>query len=157
MKNGLNRCEKQKAFTLIECLVVMLISMIGFGGLLGFRYYAVLSAERAETHLLAAQTAHVLIEAWKGQKGTTDFDPTLQGFDADFQVQAGSASAASPLSEASCLHLGNYQVVVEGRHFRADLLYQNMTDIPKLRTLYVVLSWQDKQAQQFRLSALTQT
>jgi prepilin-type N-terminal cleavage/methylation domain-containing protein len=157
MNNGHIQQKTRGAFTLIECLVVMLILMISFGGLLGFRYYSVLSAERAETQLLAARAAHVLIEAWMGQKGAADFDPTLQGFEADFQIQSGSFFAVSPTTWPSYLYLGSYQVDVEGRHFRADLMYRNAMGIPNLRALLVVLSWRDKQPQRLCLSALTQT
>lgn len=151
--------ERKQAFTLIECLIVMLILMISIGGIMGFRYYSVLNAERAETHLLAARTAHVLIEAWKGHKGAADFDPTLPGFDSCFQIQPGSffGSESAALTGSEYRFLGTYRVDVEGRSFRADLIYQNASDIDRLRTLYVVVSWQDQQPRRLYLSTLTQT
>ncbi|MBP8605563.1 MAG: type II secretion system protein [Phycisphaerae bacterium] len=150
---------RKQAFTLIECLIVMLILMISIGGIMGFRYHAVLNAERAETHLLAARTAHVLIEAWKGHKGAADFDPTLPGFDSCFQIQPGSifGTESAALTGSEYRYLGTYRVDVEGRSFRADLVYQNDTGIDRLRTLYVVISWQDKQPRRLYLSTLTQT
>ena len=73
-----------KGFTLVECLVVMLILMITFSGIMGFRYYSVLSAERAETQLLAARAAVAISEAWRARRGADDFDPTEQSFDDHF-------------------------------------------------------------------------
>lgn len=150
--------KKQNAFTLIECMIAMLILMVTFGGIMSFRYYAVLSAERAETELLAARAAMALSEAWRGQKGATDFDPTKQGFDAHFLITTSDTKGAGT-SPSGALHLGSYQVIVEDRQFVAKLMYQNAAGVPNARLLHVVLIWQDdKQTrQQFHLSTLTRT
>lgn len=155
----LTRQNKTKAFTLLECMVVMLILMITFGGIMGFRYFAVLSAERAETQLLAARAAVAISEAWRAQKGADDFDPTQQGFDDYFQILSGNVFAFTGESPSGALHLGSYQVEIEGRQFQANLMYQDSPDVSNARLLYVVLSWQDgkQMRQQFYLSTLTQT
>jgi type II secretory pathway pseudopilin PulG len=152
--------NKMRAFTLVECLVVMLILMVTFGGVIGFRYFSILSAERAETQLLAARAAVVISEAWRAQKGATDFDPTQQGFDDYFQIlPAGSALAFMGTLPSGSLLLGDYQVEIEGRQFRAKLMYENAAGVPNARLLYVVMNWQDRKQlrQQFCLSTLTQT
>lgn len=151
--------NKNRAFTLIECLIVMLILTITFGGIASFRYYAVLSAERAEAQLLAARAAVAISEAWRAQKGTTDFDPTQQGFDDYFQIQSDSGLSFSGTAPSGALILGNYQVEVEGRQFQANLMYQDFADVPDARLLYVVMTWQDRKqiSQQFYLSTLSQT
>jgi prepilin-type N-terminal cleavage/methylation domain-containing protein len=151
--------NKKRGFTLIECLVVMLVLMITFGGIIGFRYYSILSAERAETQLLAARAAGVISEAWRAQKGAVDFDPTQQGFDDHFQILPGTAMAFMGTSPSGAMFLGSYHVEIEGRQFQANLTYQNSTDVPNARLLYVVLNWQDSKRikQQFCLSTLTQT
>jgi len=151
--------NKTRAFTLVECLVVMLILMITFGGIMGFRYFSILSAERAETQLLAARAAGVIAEAWRAQKGADDFDPTEQGYDDHFQIQSGTVAGLEGSLIGTSKHLGIYRIDVEGRSFRTDLVYQNSPDVPNARILYVTLSWRDskKKRQQFRLSTLTQT
>jgi len=151
--------NRSHGFTLVECMVVILILMITMGGILGFRYYSVLSAERAETQLLAARAAVVLSEAWRAQKGADDFDPTQQSFDDYFQVQSGSVSAFLAATGSGYMHLGNYQIQIEGRRFNASLVYENSATVPNVRILHVVLAWQDgKQLRQtFHLSTLTQT
>ena len=151
--------NKTQAFTLIECMVVMLVLMITMGGIMGFRYYSVLSAERAETELLAARAAVVISEAWRAQKGAGDFDPTQQGFDDYFQIQSGTVAGVGGFLIAMSTHLGTYRVDIEGRSFRTDLVYQSSPDVPNARLLHVVLSWQDhkQMRQEFHLSTLTQT
>jgi len=151
--------NKIQAFTLVECMIVMLILMVTFGGIMSFRYYAVLSAERAETELLAARAAVVLSEAWRAQKGADDFDPIQQSFDDHFLIQSGSVSAFPGTSGPGYTHLGNYQIQIEGRRFNASLMYENSPAVPNARILHIVLAWQDgKQLQQkFHLTTLTQT
>ncbi|MCD6174893.1 MAG: prepilin-type N-terminal cleavage/methylation domain-containing protein [Planctomycetes bacterium] len=159
----MNMTQKHKSrshgFTLVECMVVMLILMVTFGGIMSFRYYTVLSTERAETQLLAARAAIVISEAWRGQKGADDFDPTQQSFDDHFLVQSGSVSTFSEAAGPGYLHLGNYQIQVEGRRFNATLVYENSAAIQNVRILHVVLAWQDgkRLRQTFHLSTLTQT
>ena len=151
--------NRSRGFTLVECMIVMLILMVTFGGIMSFRYYAVLSAERAETQLLAARAAVVVSEAWRAQKGADDFDPTQQSFDDHFLIQSGSVSAFSGAAGPGYMHLGNYQILVEGRRFRASLVYKNSAAAQNVRILHVILAWQDgKQLEQtFHLSTLTQT
>ncbi len=151
--------DRSHGFTLVECMVVMLILMVTIGGIMSFRYYAVLSTERAETQLLAARAAVVVSEAWRGQKGADDFDPTQQSFDDHFLIQSGSVSAFSEAAGLDYMHLGNYQIQVEGRRFDASLVYENSADVQNVRILHVILAWQDgKQLRQtFHLSTLTQT
>jgi prepilin-type N-terminal cleavage/methylation domain-containing protein len=105
--------NKSHGFTLIECMVVMLVLMVTFSGIMSFRYFSVLSAERAETELLAARAAVVLSEAWRAQKGADDFDPIHQSFDDHFLIQSGSVSAFAGASEPGYIHLGNYQIQIE--------------------------------------------
>jgi len=155
----IKRTHHTHAFTLVECLVVMLILMVTFGGIIGFRYFSVLSAERAETQILAARAAVVISEAWRAQKGAADFDPTLQGFDDDFLITSTGMTVFTGTPPSGSLLLGNYQVEIEGRQFQAKLMYQNAADVPNARMLYVVMNWQDRKQlrQQFRLSTLTRT
>ena len=144
---------------MIECLVVMLILMITFGGIMGFRYYSVLSAERAETELLAARAAVAISEAWRAQRGADDFDPTQQGFDDHFQIVSADSMLFKVGEVSGGLHLGRYQVEIEGRLFMANLMYENSAEVPNARMLHVVLMWQDRKQmrQQFQLSTLTRT
>lgn len=151
--------HKKHGFTLLECMVVMLILMVTFGGVMSFRYYSVLSAERAETELLAARTAVVLSEAWRARKGADDFNPTQYGFDGYFLIESGSVSVFLGESGPGFNHLGNYQIQIEGRRFNATLVYHNSADVQNLRVLHVIVAWQDasRSEQAFHLSTLTQT
>ena len=155
----MKQSQHTKGFTLIECMVVMLILMITIGGIMGFRYHSVLNAERAETQLLAARAADVISEAWRAQKGATDFDPIGQSFDSHFLIGSGSVSAFAGASGPGYQILGNYQIQIEGRRFNASLVFEDFTDVPNARILHVVLRWQDgkERGQTYHLSTLSQT
>lgn len=153
------RRKKRTAFTLVECMVVMLILMITISGIMGFRYYSIINAQRAETQLLAARAASVLSEAWKAGKGTDSFDPVQQGFDSHFQIQPYAGFVPINPAPFGSILLGNYDVTIDGRQFQASLLYQSMWSVPNARVLYVVMTWQDdgKRSQQYYLSTITRT
>jgi len=141
-------------------MVTMLVLMITLGGILGFRYFSVRNAEYAEDQLLAARAAQVLTDAWRGKMGDTDFDPTQQGFDSDFQVESFDLAEATNVSTFdSGTQLGTYRINTEGRTFRAVLSYEDDWAIPNARLLHVVLVWQGprQSREQFQLSTLTRT
>lgn len=149
----------KQGFTLVECLVVMLILLVAFSGIVGFRYYSILSAERAEMQLLVSRAAVVISETWRAQKGVTDFDPTQQGFDQDFTIQLASGAAFVSAIPSGTQLLGNYEVDIAGRQIQTQLVYEDSADVPNARLLYVVMSWLDRKQlrQQFSMATLTQT
>jgi len=156
----MKQIQNKQGFTLVECMVMMLILMITLGGTLGFRYFSVLSAQRAEDQLLAAHAAQVISDAWRGQKGAADFDPTLQGLSSSFQIQSsGSVDTVKDLISVSATPLGLYRIDTEERTFRAVLSYEDDPSVPNARLLHITLIWQDtkRTRQQFQLSTLTRT
>lgn len=148
-----------QAFSLVECLVVMLVLMIAFTGMIGFRYHSVICAERAEAELLAARAAVAISEAWRAQKGANDFDPTQQSFAGYFEITSDNSMGFYGINGSGAMHLGKYQVSIEGREFTANLTYEDSSDVPGARHLHVVMTWQDRKqiTQRFRLSTLTRT
>ena len=151
--------QDKRGFTLVECMIMVLILMISLSGTVGFRYFAVLNAERAEDQLLAARTAQVLSDAWRGQMGAADFDPTQQGFDDDFLIQPAALTEKSGWSFGTGNSLGIYRIVIEGRTFQAFLAYEDDSSVHNVRLLHITLIWQDRKLgnQQFQMSTLTRT
>lgn len=155
----MERIHKHKAFTLVECMVMMLVLIIALVGTLGFRYHSVLNAQHAEDQLLAARAAQVISDSWRAQKGDANFDPTQQSFDTHFQIQPNNIMAFEPIGKPGMVMLGYYLVDIEGRQFQALLAFENAMGVPNARMLHVSLIWQDsrKVKQQFSLSTLSQT
>ena len=154
------KCKKTKdqkcrvAFTLVESMIAIVVLMIVMGAIMTFRYYTVVSAERAENQLMAARSAYLLSEAWRGQKGDLLFDPTEQDFDSYFQIEAKAVptllgtyptgSYSDKLqSQAGLTVLGNYRIQNDDKEFWARLLYEDVSGVPNLRSIHILVVWQD--------------
>ncbi|MHC4553045.1 MAG: hypothetical protein ACYSUT_09835, partial [Planctomycetota bacterium] len=99
--------QNKGGFTLVECMLAAVMLIVILSGIMTFRYYTVFSAEQAENQLLAARAACLLSEAWRGQKGGDVFDPTQQGFDADFQITTSGSSYSVGVGQTV---LGSYDI-----------------------------------------------
>ena len=165
-----NNQKGRIGFTLIECMIALVVSMMVMGAIMTFRYYTVISAERAENQLMAARSAYLLSEAWRGQKGDSLFDPTQQDFDADFQIEAVSMSTLLSTypsgsysdkiqSEAGLTVLGNYRIQIDDKEFRARLLYGDVAGVQDLRSIHVLVVWQDHRGTryEYHFPTLTQS
>ena len=170
------KCEKVNnpkdriGFTLIECMIALVVSMMVMGAIMTFRYYTVVSAERAENQLMAARGAYLLSEAWRGQNGDLLFDPTEQDFDSDFQIETVTVSAllgtypsgsySNKLqSQTGLTILGNYRIQIDDKEFRARLLYGDVAGVQNLRSIHILVVWQDHRGVRYEyyLPTLTQS
>lgn len=149
--------KPESGFTLVECMSAAAILIVVLGGIVTFRYYTVFSAESAENQLLAARAACLLSEAWRGQNGDLAFDPMQQDFDTDFRISSVSGKYGESLTGLTLL--GSYQILMDGKEFEAQLLYGNAAGVDQLRSLHIVIRWQDHRGtqQQYHLPTLSQT
>lgn len=148
------RTKCRQAFSLVECLLAGMVIMIVIVAIVTFRYAAVSSAEHAENQLLAARSANLLLEAWRGQKADPAFDPLMHGFETDFEVAPLTVSSlldADPAgSKTAAVHsqpglniLGNYRIEVDQKEFDVQLLYGDLPGTPNLCSIHVLVVWQD--------------
>ena len=158
----LNITDKQrKAFTLIECLTAFTILLVAFLGIMRFRYYTVVNAERAEDELLAARSALLISEAWRADLAELDFDPSMQNYVGDFTVEKMDLSGhkegvfGADLSSV----LGVYKITVDDKEFVARLSCQDVDAVENLRLINVTVIWKDAQQKRYyyRLPTLSQT
>lgn len=172
MKNRIKNRKhdrRRRAFSLVECIIAGMVVMIVMIAIITFRSTAVASAEHAENRLLAARSANLLLEAWRGQRAAPAFDPLLHGFEDDFQIEqmaspgilgvdpAGS-QAADLHSQAGLNVLGNYRILVDDKEFYAQLLYGGLAGVQNLRSIHVLVVWQDyrKVRDEYYLPTLSQ-
>lgn len=146
--------KHQQAFSLVECIIAGAVVMIVMVAIMTFRSTAVASAEHAEDQLLAAYSANLLLEAWRGQKADPAFDPLLHGFDTDFQIEKMTApglfgmdpsgsQAAGLHSQAGLTILGNYRIHIDNKEFFVQLAYGGLTGVKNLRAIHALVVWQD--------------
>jgi type II secretory pathway pseudopilin PulG len=162
--------QRRRGFSLIECLLAGMVIMIVIVAMMTFRYAATANAEHAENQLLAARSANLLLEAWRGQKADAAFDPLMHGFESDFEIAALAVSSlldADPAgSRAAALHsqpglniLGNYRIEVDQKQFDMQLLYGGLAGTPNLRSIHVLVVWQDRRGarKEYYLPTLSQS
>jgi len=155
---------------MIECLIALVAIMILMGAIMTFRYFTVVSIERAENQLMAARSAYFLSEAWRGQKGDLAFDPTQQDFDADFRVEVitsssllgtyPSGSYSDKLQNQAGINLlGSYRLYVDDKEFQTQLFHSDTAGVQDLRSIYILVVWQDHQGVRYEyyLPTLTET
>jgi len=173
MKNtipGIRWCKQRHAFTLIECILTAAVIMIVIISVITFRYYTITDVEHAENQLLAARSACLLSEAWKGQKADAAFDPVSHNFEDGFIVENIASSTLltqAPIgSQADTLHglsqlntLGIYRLQVDQKEFVAELLYGAVPWTQNLQGIHVLIVWNDQRGKrcEYYLPTLSQS
>lgn len=150
---------KKKAFSLLECMVTLVLLLMTVGAVMSFRCYTVTAAERAEDQLMAAHTAYLLAEAWKCSKGDPSFNPTERSYADGFVVETDPSAEGVELAGFSGNYAGSWRVLVGGKQYGAHLYYEDYAGVDNMRQIHVIMTWQDARAKirQFHLPTLAKT
>jgi prepilin-type N-terminal cleavage/methylation domain-containing protein len=130
----LKRAKSKKAFTIIEVVIAITVLLIAILGTSAYRYYAALSARRADLHISAARTALLLCEGWSGVGGSKSFDP-VGAFGADLNITI----SVGPTEPDTFEKLGSYKILLEGNDYYVTLSSKDLA--AELRVLNVIVSW----------------
>ena len=65
-----------RALTLIEIMISLLLVAIGIIGAMMFRYYSASNARLADVHAGAGKVGLLVLEGWKGNAGNLSYDPS---------------------------------------------------------------------------------
>ncbi|MCE5185503.1 MAG: prepilin-type N-terminal cleavage/methylation domain-containing protein [Planctomycetaceae bacterium] len=146
---------KNKGFSLVECMVTLVLLLITIGAVMSFRCYTVTAAERAEDHLMAAHTALLLSEAWGSSGGDPAFTPLSYAYEPGLQITAVTGQITLPEFDGN--YAGSYRVQLNGKSFDAHLYYKDYPSMPNTRSIHVIAAWQDARGRdrQFHLPTLT--
>jgi Tfp pilus assembly protein PilV len=89
-----NQTKHNTALTLIEVMVVVLIIAVAVIGAMGFRFYCVADAKKADVQAGAARIGSMLLESWKGTGGLSNYNPTTQfsAFTSRFEIKQEGTS-----------------------------------------------------------------
>lgn len=150
----------KKAFSLIECMVTLVLLMIAIGAVVSFRGYTVLAAQRAEDKILAAHTAQLLSEAWRSEQGDPSFDAAGRSSGSELEIAADeeSGQVAAGLFPGGN-YAGSYRVQLNEKPFQAHLFYQDYSGVVNVRSIHVIVTWHDSHGHDslFHLPTLTVT
>lgn len=73
--------NKQRAFTLIEVIITILVLAIVSLGTIGYHFHAIKRAKVANVKMAAARLGTLVLESWKSHGGDTAYDPETLGLD----------------------------------------------------------------------------
>jgi prepilin-type N-terminal cleavage/methylation domain-containing protein len=127
--------QRNKGLTLIELMVVVLIISVAVIGAMGFRFYCVSDAKKADVQVNAARIASMILENWKGMGGTTSYNPAdtdpangdLKLFSSQFTIEKNGSTY-------------RIQDLANGVWYEATLLYTAGT-LPTPNRLNVSVLW----------------
>ena len=152
-----------RGLTLVEVMIVMLISMILVVGVSGYRYHATMNARKADIRITGARLAAYLLNGWKGLGGhsgysiyeledpsdynpadpndydPTDVDPVSFGSGLTVSSSAPGPPVPEGFSALDAIANPNYKIRTNGVSYYATLSYKDVVGEP--RTLNVCVAW----------------
>ena len=126
--------KTSSGFTLVECMIAMVVLSVALIGASGYRYYAALDARKANLYTTAVRTATLLCEGWSGEDGEPNFNPVTT-FSPDLTI----ATAAGPSTPTGFTPLGSYRIIVEDTYYYATLSWKDVGS--NLKALHIIVSW----------------
>jgi Tfp pilus assembly protein PilV len=137
------RTNNKTGFTLVEVMVAMVIIIIGIVGAMGFRYFCVLDAKKADAQITAARIATLLLEDWKGAGGLAYVPNTNLSSSSGLTVAASSTGPAAAFPN-SILNNTSYHVVCNVNASSIIHYYVTLSSAATLpRTLNVSVGWRN--------------
>lgn len=135
------RKKASYGMTLIEVMVTMIVIIIGVMGAMGFRYYCVLDAKKADVLITAARIATLLLDDWKGTGGSAYVPNTSLPLTSGLTVTA-SATGPAAAFPSSILNNTSYHVVCNVNAGSIIDYYVTLSSAATLpRTLNVSIGW----------------
>ena len=127
-------------FTLLEVVIAALVLGILSVGSLGYQYHATRDARRAEAHTNAAWLAKMLLDQWKGQGGSTAYDPALLSGAVLTIDTSAVGPAASAVNGTPFELLGHYRAAFDGSIYFVTCSYTEPSETAP-RLLSVAVAW----------------
>jgi len=141
------RTKSRTGLTLIETMTAILILLVAVVGTSAYRYDAALSARKADEQAIAARTALLLCEGWRGASDPCAFDPMQLA-----SVYSTSALTIYPANDDAgyVIHqvpegftvLGAYKVVTSQADYYALLSWKDVS--AGLRALNIIVAWDQR-------------
>ena len=129
--------RSRRGFTLVEIMCTITVLSVAVIGTSGYRYFATLDVQRADTRTTAARMALLLCEGWRGVNGSQTWDPT---------TYLGSDLVTKPISYSTTFNdlnvLQGRTIVSNDTNYHVFLLFKDVE--PGLRALNVIVAWSPK-------------
>ena len=132
------RIKRIKGVSLVEVMLAITITFIGFLGTTSYRYQASFDAKKADIQNSSSQIALLLVEDWRGIKGSDTFDP-VSHFSSALAIEKTSSG---PAEDADFILLGNYKITADSVDYYITLSWKNIQ--PSLRALSAIIAYSQR-------------
>ena len=138
--------QSKIGLTLIEVMIVVLLISVAVIGAMGFRFYCVVDAKKADVQAGAARIGSMLLETWKGMGGLTDstfitkFETAVTSYSSQFVVTSGTTGPSHPSGFTSLPSKYRVEDKANNVYYYVALSYQPATStMPEV--LNATISW----------------
>ncbi len=132
-----NDARFPRGITLVETMTACTILLIGAFGVFMYKYTSALDAARGKSYISASRIAWLLIESWRGNEGSSAYDPVSQ-LGSTVTI---SANAFGPSVPAGFTKLGQYKIVENNVNYFVTMSWQTVPAVPGLSCLNVIVAW----------------
>ena len=129
--------------SIVEVMIASVILLICVSGVFTYRYTSALNAAKAESYITASRIAWLLVENWRGNKGSSTYDPT-----ADDQLGSIGLTVSTintgPSEPTGFTKLGQYKVVTNNDNYFVTMSWRNFPVVPGINELDVIVAWSQR-------------
>jgi hypothetical protein len=135
---NVKKLKRIRGVSLVEVMLAITITFIGFLGTTSYRYQASFDAKKADIQNSSSQIALLLVEDWRGIKGSDTFNP-VSHFSSALTIEKTNSG---PAKDADFTLLGNYKITADLVDYYITLSWKDMQ--PSLKALSVIIAYSQR-------------
>ena len=125
-------------------MIASIILLIGVFGVFTYRYTSALNAAKADSYITASRIAWLLVENWRGNKGSSTYDPTAVDQLDSIGLTISTINNGPP-EPTGFTKLGQYKVVTNNDNYFVTMSWRNFPAVPGINELDVIVAWSRSQ------------
>jgi hypothetical protein len=130
----------KKGISIIEVIISSIVLLIGVFGVFTYRYTSTLNTLKANSYTTASRIAWLLVENWRGNKSSSDYDPTADGQLSSIGLTI-STNTTGPPAPTGFTKLGQYKVVINNINYFVTMSWKNFPAVSGINELDVIVAW----------------
>lgn len=134
------RKKQNRGVTLVEVMVASLAAFVIFIGVMNFQYYCAAAARKADIRATAARLGLLLLEDWKTEGGSADYDPVSVFGPAGLDIlDIGESDIAGPVGLDNEIIAGPCMITFGNTEYCVTLSYEDgvIDPIPQMLNVSV--------------------
>ena len=133
----------RKGISIVEAMISSIILLIGIFGVFTYRYASALNSAKADSYITSSRIAWLLLENWRGNKGSSTYDPTASDQIGSIGLTI-STMTTGPSVPTGFTKLGQYKVVINNVNYFVTMSWRNFPAVPGINELDVIVAWSQR-------------